>query len=96
MAGASTDHWRHNLPVLESYEVHALDLLGFGRSAKLLGVAYGERCGDLLCAHVRERIGRPTALVVNSPVAISRGRWPRGGPRWWLLNSWPIQRGKAP
>ena len=27
--GASTDHWRHNLPVLsESYEVHALDLLG--------------------------------------------------------------------
>ena len=66
--GASTDHWRHNLPVLsESYEVHALDLLGFGRSAKPAGVAYGGALWrDLLCAYVRERIGRPTVLVGNS------------------------------
>jgi pimeloyl-ACP methyl ester carboxylesterase len=66
--GASTDHWRHNLPVLsESYEVHALDLLGFGRSAKPAGVAYGGALWrDLLCAYIRERIGRPTVLVGNS------------------------------
>ena len=33
--GASTTHWRHNLPVLgKHYEVHALDLLGFGKSSK--------------------------------------------------------------
>ena len=29
--GASTDHWRFNIPVLsKKYEVHAMDLLGFG------------------------------------------------------------------
>ena len=36
--GASTDHWRYNIPVLaRSHDVHALDLLGFGRSAKPAG-----------------------------------------------------------
>ena len=33
--GASTDHWRFNIPVLsDKYEVHAIDLLGFGKSPK--------------------------------------------------------------
>ena len=33
--GASTDHWRFNIPILSSkYEVHAMDLLGFGKSPK--------------------------------------------------------------
>ena len=33
--GASTDHWRKNIAQLqENYEVWAIDLLGFGRSAK--------------------------------------------------------------
>jgi pimeloyl-ACP methyl ester carboxylesterase len=66
--GASTDHWRFNIPVLsEHYEVHALDLLGFGRSAKPAGLPYGGALWrDQLMAYVQERIGRPTVLVGNS------------------------------
>jgi len=30
--GASTDHWRFYIPILSNkYEVHAMDLLGFGK-----------------------------------------------------------------
>ncbi len=66
--GASTDHWRHNIPVLsKAYEVHAIDLLGFGRSAKPAGLNYG---GALwrkqVVAYVKERICRPTVIVGNS------------------------------
>ena len=33
--GASTDHWRKNISGLcEDFQVFAIDLLGFGRSAK--------------------------------------------------------------
>ncbi|MEB3259355.1 MAG: alpha/beta fold hydrolase [Cyanobacteriota bacterium] len=66
--GASTDHWRHNVPALAArHEVHALDLLGFGRSAKPQGLPYGgDLWRDQLLAYVRERIGRPTVLVGNS------------------------------
>lgn len=66
--GASTDHWRFNIPALaERHEVHALDLLGFGRSAKPAGPSYGGALWrDQLVAYVRERIGRPTVLVGNS------------------------------
>jgi pimeloyl-ACP methyl ester carboxylesterase len=66
--GASTDHWRFNIPVLaERHEVHALDLLGFGRSAKPAGLNYGGGLWrDQLAAYVAERIGRPTVLVGNS------------------------------
>ena len=66
--GASTDHWRHNIPVLaERHEVHAIDLLGFGRSVKPAGLPYGGALWrDQLVAYVQERIGRPTVLVGNS------------------------------
>ena len=66
--GASTDHWRHNIPVLaERHEVHAIDLLGFGRSAKPAGLAYGGALWrEQLQGYIRERIGRPTVLVGNS------------------------------
>ncbi|MCT0215486.1 alpha/beta fold hydrolase [Synechococcus sp. CS-1330] len=66
--GASTDHWRHNIPVLaQRHEVHAIDLLGFGRSAKPPELAYGGPLWrDQLAAYVHERIGRPTVLAGNS------------------------------
>jgi pimeloyl-ACP methyl ester carboxylesterase len=66
--GASTDHWRFNIPALaQGHEVHALDLLGFGRSAKPEGPRYGGALWrDQLVAYVQERIGRPTVLVGNS------------------------------
>ena len=66
--GASTDHWRYNIPVLaERHDVHALDLLGFGRSAKPGDLAYGGALWrDQLVAYVRERIGRPTVIAGNS------------------------------
>jgi pimeloyl-ACP methyl ester carboxylesterase len=66
--GASTDHWRFNIPVLAAHhEVHAIDLLGFGRSAKPAGPLYGGALWrDQLVAYVNERIGRPTVLVGNS------------------------------
>ena len=66
--GASTDHWRFNIPALQQhYEVHALDLLGFGRSAKPAGPSYGGALWrDQLVSYVRGRIGRPTVIVGNS------------------------------
>ncbi len=66
--GASTEHWRHNLPVIGlTHEVHALDLLGFGRSAKPGGLNYGGPLWrDQIVAYVKERIQRPTVLVGNS------------------------------
>jgi len=66
--GASTDHWRYNIPVLaQSYEVHAIDLLGFGRSAKPSELEYGgELWKEQVVAYVKDRIRKPTVIVGNS------------------------------
>ena len=66
--GASTDHWRHNIPCLaQQYEVHAFDLLGFGRSAKPQDLALDTIFWqDQLLDYVRERVGRPAVFVGNS------------------------------
>ncbi len=66
--GASTDHWRFNIPVISrTHEVHAVDLLGFGRSAKPSELDYGGQLWrEQLVAYINERIRRPTVLVGNS------------------------------
>ena len=66
--GASTDHWRFNIPILASkFEVHALDLLGFGKSPKPNDVEYsGSLWKDQVVAYVKERIKKPTIIVGNS------------------------------
>ena len=66
--GASTDHWRFNIPVLSSkYEVHAIDLLGFGKSPKPNDVDYsGALWKDQAVAYVKEVIQKPTVIVGNS------------------------------
>ncbi len=66
--GASTDHWRFNIPVLaKTHEVHAIDLLGFGRSDKPAELDYGgELWKEQIVAYVKERIGKPTVIVGNS------------------------------
>ncbi len=66
--GASTDHWRFNIPVLSSeFEVHAIDLLGFGKSPKPNDIEYsGSLWKDQVIAYVKEVIKKPTVIVGNS------------------------------
>ncbi|MEA5502797.1 alpha/beta fold hydrolase [Halotia wernerae UHCC 0503] len=65
--GASTNHWRKNITGLcPDFEVFAIDLLGFGRSAKPK-LQYG---GDLWCDQlnnfISEVIGQKAVLAGNS------------------------------
>lgn len=65
--GASTDHWRKNIPILQQdFEVWAIDLLGFGRSAKPDLTYSGQLWRDQLHDFIQTQIGRPTVLVGNS------------------------------
>ncbi len=66
--GASTDHWRHNIRRLaQRHEVHAFDLLGFGRSDKPTDLALDTTFWrDQLLAYIRERMEQPAVLVGNS------------------------------
>jgi pimeloyl-ACP methyl ester carboxylesterase len=88
--GASWGHWRKNMPVLaESCRCYAIDLLGFGASAKpmpsqTLGYTF-ETWGELVTDFCREIIGEPVFLVGNSigcvvvmQMAVTKPDWVKG------------------
>lgn len=65
--GASTDHWRKNIEGLKAeFEVWAIDLLGFGRSAKPDIEYSGDLWRDQLHEFIAGVIGRPAVLAGNS------------------------------
>ncbi|MEI2577560.1 alpha/beta fold hydrolase [Scytonema sp. PRP1] len=65
--GASTDHWRKNLSGLcNDFEVFAIDLLGFGRSAKPKLEYSGDLWRDQLYDFITEVIGQKAVLAGNS------------------------------
>ncbi len=69
--GASWGHWRKNLPVLgEEFRCYAIDLIGFGASAKPTPgeeINYTfETWGQLVADFCREVVGSPAFLVGNS------------------------------
>ncbi|MEO1093433.1 MAG: alpha/beta fold hydrolase [Cyanobacteria bacterium J06638_28] len=66
--GASMGHWRKNIPVLAEagYQVHALDLLGFGDSDKPAMPYAVEVWEALLQDYWRSHIGQPAVFVGNS------------------------------
>jgi pimeloyl-ACP methyl ester carboxylesterase len=84
--GASTDHWRKNIADLQQdFEVWAIDLLGFGRSAKPDWVYSGELWQAQLHDFIEQVIGQPVAIAGNSLggyaslcVAANHPEWVRG------------------
>jgi pimeloyl-ACP methyl ester carboxylesterase len=65
--GASTDHWRKNIAELKNdFEVWAIDLLGFGRSAKPDWQYGGDLWRDQLHDFITHVIGQPAVLAGNS------------------------------
>ncbi|NET39628.1 MAG: alpha/beta fold hydrolase, partial [Cyanothece sp. SIO1E1] len=65
--GASTDHWRKNMTGLQdNFEVWAIDLLGFGRSAKPNWQYTGDLWRDQLHDFISEMMGQPAILAGNS------------------------------
>ena len=74
--GASWQHWRKNIPVLaENFRVYAIDLIGFGNSAKPIPgelkpgeqIQYSfETWGQQIADFCREVVGEPVVLVGNS------------------------------
>ncbi len=65
--GASTDHWRKNIAQLQNeFQVWAIDLLGFGRSAKPNQEYSGNLWREQLHDFITEVIGQPTVLAGNS------------------------------
>lgn len=65
--GASTFHWRKNIADLsQDFEVWAIDLLGFGRSAKPKLPYSGDLWRDQLSDFITEVIQQPVILAGNS------------------------------
>jgi pimeloyl-ACP methyl ester carboxylesterase len=65
--GASTDHWRKNIDQLQAqFQVWAIDLLGFGRSAKPKQEYSGNLWQEQLHDFITEVIQQPTVLAGNS------------------------------
>jgi len=66
--GANVEHFRKNIPVLaQKHKVYAVDLLGFGQSAKPADFQHRmEEWRDLLVEFVQEFIDEPVVLVGNS------------------------------
>ncbi|BAU63217.1 alpha/beta hydrolase fold protein [Stanieria sp. NIES-3757] len=65
--GASTDHWRKNIAGLQkNWQVWAIDLLGFGRSAKPNLQYSGNLWRDQLHDFITEVIKQPAVLAGNS------------------------------
>jgi pimeloyl-ACP methyl ester carboxylesterase len=65
--GASTDHWRKNIQGLcNEFEVWAIDLLGFGRSAKPDWRYSAQLWQHQLHDFITEVIGQPAVLAGNS------------------------------
>jgi pimeloyl-ACP methyl ester carboxylesterase len=66
--GASIEHWRKNIPTLaeSGYQVYAIDLLGFGGSAKAQIDYSMELWESLIVDFWHEYINQPTVFVGNS------------------------------
>ncbi|MDB9314843.1 alpha/beta fold hydrolase [Spirulina sp. CS-785/01] len=65
--GASTDHWRKNMAELQTeFSVWAIDLLGFGRSAKPNLAYSGDLWREQLQDFITEVVKQPVILVGNS------------------------------
>ncbi|GCL38943.1 MAG: alpha/beta fold hydrolase [Sphaerospermopsis kisseleviana] len=65
--GASTDHWRKNITGLcADFQVFAIDLLGFGRSAKPKLQYSGDLWREQLRDFISEVIGEKTVVAGNS------------------------------
>ncbi|MEO0770678.1 MAG: alpha/beta fold hydrolase [Cyanobacteria bacterium J06649_4] len=88
--GASSIHWRKNIPELaEAYRVYAIDLLGYGKSDKPspgepLSYTF-ETWGQLVLDFCHEVVGQPAFLAANSigcvvamQAAVFEPEWVRG------------------
>jgi len=65
--GASTDHWRKLMVELQAeFQVWAIDLLGFGRSAKPSWEYSGSLWQAQLYDFIQQVIGRPAVVAGNS------------------------------
>jgi pimeloyl-ACP methyl ester carboxylesterase len=85
--GASSDHWRKNLPVYgQSHRTYAIDLLGFGQSDKPTPnqpLAYTfETWGQQILDFCSQVIGQPAYLVANSIGCVVALQAAVDGPEW--------------